>query len=255
MRRAAVLLASLSWCLPAAAQGVDWRGAYIGGFAGAAWTDSSFNSELSGEWGSTLNPLNQIDRDAILPFLNRGMSSTSATGGVAVGYNWQVERFVLGVEADYSALDGKDSKAGEVTGVSPYRLETSTDVDWVGTARGRLGITFDRSLVYVTGGLAFGAVTFSQSIVQLNFPFVETGSSNDTKTGWVLGAGAEHALDDAWSIRVQYLHVDLGSASSGSVGICPSPSEAICAVYTGSHKVDVALDSVTAGISYRFGGP
>ncbi len=255
VRRAAILLGSLAWCFPAASQGVDWRGAYIGGFAGAAWMDSTSATELSGEWNNNLNPINQVDRDALLPLLNSGMTSTSAIGGAAVGYNWQVDSLLLGAEADYSALDGKNSTRSTVTAINPYQLEASTEVDWAATLRGRLGFAFDRSLVYVTGGLAVGERKFDQSIVQLNFPYVQTGASSSTKAGWVLGAGIEHAVDDEWSLRLQYLHVDLGSASSGSAGACPPPDTAVCAVYTGSHKVDFALDSVTAGVNYRFGSP
>ncbi len=253
MRRAAILLGLLTWCFPAAAQGVDWRGVYIGGFVGAAQMDHAFGTELSGEWGN--GPLNQADRDALLPLLNGGKTNTGAIGSVAAGYNWQMDRLLLGVEADYSVLDGNNGTTTTVTAISPYRVETFTDVNWVATLRGRTGVAFDRGLVYVTGGLAFGEREFNQSIVQLNFPYVQTGASSSTQAGWVLGAGLEHALDDKWSFRLQYLHVDFGSESGGSAGVCPPPDVALCAVYTGSQKVDTALDSVTAGISYRFGGP
>jgi outer membrane immunogenic protein len=255
VRRAAILLGSLAWCFPAASQSVDWSGVYVGGFAGVAWMDSTSATDLSGEWDNPLNPLNQVDRDALLPFLNSGMDNTGAIGGAAVGYNWQVDSTLFGVEADYSAFDGRNSMTSAVTAANPYRVEASTDVDWVATLRGRLGVAFDRSLVYVTGGFAFGERKFNQSIVQLNVPYVETGASSSAKAGWVLGAGIEHALDDKWSFRLQYQHVDLGSESGGSAGVCPPPLVADCAVYTGSHKVDFAFDSVTAGISYRFGGP
>ena len=255
MWRTAILLASLAWCFPAAAQVADWRGAYIGGFAGAAWINSKSTAELGGEWSDPLNPLNQIDRDAVLPLVNGGSSRTGATGGVAVGYNWQMNSLLLGVDADVSALDGKDSTTSFVTAISPYRVDTSSGIDWTATLRGRLGVAFDRSLIYVTGGLALGEVKYSQSITQLNFPYVETGAASATKVGWTLGAGFEQALDDEWSLRLQYLHVDLGSESSSSAGVCPPPNVAVCAVYTGSQKVEFALDSVTAGISYRFGGP
>lgn len=255
VRRAAILLASLAWCFPAAAQGVDWRGAYIGAFVGAAWVDRTSETEVTGEWSNALNTLNQVDRDALLPLVNGGKTTTGAIGGAAAGYNWQMHRLLLGVEADYSALDGKNSTASTVTAVSPYRVEISNNVDWVATLRGRLGFAVDRSLLYVTGGLALGEPTFTQSIVQLNFPYVQTDASSSTKAGWVLGAGIEHALDAEWSLRLQYLHVDLGSQSGSSAGVCPPPNVTVCAVYTGSHKVDFALDSATAGIVYRFGGP
>lgn len=253
--RAVILFGSLAWCFPAAAQGFDWRGAYIGGFAGAAWMDRALAADLSGEWSNPLNLVNQMDRDALLPLLNRGQTTTGAIGGAAAGYNWKMHGLLLGVEADYSLLDGKKSTTSTVTSANPYRVETSTEIDWIATLRGRLGIAHHRSLVYVTGGLAFGAPKFTQSIMQLNFPYVQTGASNSTKAGWALGAGLEHALDDKWSFRLQYLHVALGSESIGSAGVCPPPNVAACAVYTGSHKVDFALDSVTAGVNYRFNSP
>lgn len=255
MRRATILVGTLAWCLPAQAQGVDWSGAYIGGFVGAAWTDRTIAADLTGEWNNPLNPLNQTDRAALLPVLNGGKTITGAIGGAAAGYNWLVDQLLLGVEADYSAVGGSDSTTGTVTAVSPYRVETSTDVDWVATFRGRLGFTYERSLVYVTGGLAVGEPRLTQTIAQLNFPYVETAALSSTKAGWVLGAGLEHALDSEWSLRLQYLHVDLGSQSTATAGVCPPPNVAICEVYTGSRKVDFALDSVTAGINYRFNGP
>jgi opacity protein-like surface antigen len=89
---------------------VDWRGVYVGGFAGAAWTDSTFATDLFGEWDG-LNPLNHEDRDALLPLLDGGMASTSAFGGAAMGYNWQVDSLLLGAEADYSA-QGRQSLPG-----------------------------------------------------------------------------------------------------------------------------------------------
>jgi len=207
--RAAILVESLAGCFPAAAQGIDWRGAYIGAFGGAAWIDRSLATELSGEWSNPANPLNQEDRDALLPLLNRAKTTTGAIGGAAAGYNWQMHNLMLGVEADYSVLDGKNSTTTNVTAVSPYWVETSTNVDWIATLRGRFGIAHDRSLVYITGGLAVGAPKSTQSIVQLNFPYVETGASNSIKVGWAIGAGLEHALDDKWSFRLQYLHVEV----------------------------------------------
>ncbi|MGE3623462.1 MAG: outer membrane protein [Bdellovibrionales bacterium] len=252
--RAAIFFVSLVWCFPAAAQDIDWRGAYIGGFGGAARADRPFATELSGEWSNPANPLNQEDRDALLPLLNRGQTTIGATGGAATGYNWQMDNLLLGVEADYSAIDGKNKTTGYVTAVSPYRVDTSTDIDWIATLRGRLGITHDRTLAYITGGLAFGDPSFNQTITQLNFPYVETGTSNATKMGWALGAGLEHALDDAWSFRLQYLHIDLGSQSTDTGGVCPPPDVATCGVYTGSRRVGFTLDSMTAGISYRFTG-
>jgi len=133
-------------------------------------------------------------------------------------------------------------------------LETSSNIDWLATFRARVGWTFDRSLIYITGGLAVGKHEFRQHIAQLNLPafaYRQTGAFNDTSAGWTLGTGLEHALSKQWSLKLQYLHVDLGSHSTTSVGTCPV-FPGLCEVFTGSHKADLKVDTVSAGVNYRF---
>src|SRR6185312_12047858 len=103
-------------------------------------------------------------------------------------------------------------------GNNSYTFTSSFKSDWLVTLRPRLGYAFDRLLLYATGGLAIANQKFSQSIVQLNTPFVETGAVSRTSTGWTAGAGAEYALDNRWSLKAEYLYVDLGSVSFSTAG-------------------------------------
>jgi outer membrane immunogenic protein len=86
----------------------------------------------------------------------------------------------------------------------------------------------DRSLVYATGGLAYGKV--KSAIVGGGF------DSNDTNFGWTIGGGIEHAVSRNWSAKVEYLHVDLGWTGIGT-----------------DLKSDAKFDVVRAGLNYRFG--
>lgn len=126
--------------------------------------------------------------------------------GGTVGYNWQTaSRVVVGVEAD---LDYR-SKA---TVTPPFSASSSTNDGYLGTVRGRLGYGFDRALVYVTGGLAYGNAAAPNAIVSL--PLAAFGMRNGTpglQAGWTLGAGAEFAVTSNWSIKGEYLYADLGS--------------------------------------------
>jgi len=109
--------------------------------------------------------------------------------GGTLGYNAQFGQFVAGLETDlaWSNLDDHD-----------YEL------DYLGTVRGRLGWAFDRFMPYVTGGLAYGRTDFNHD--------------HDTNVGWTLGGGVEAAIDQNWSVKAEYLYVDLGHVDAGDEG-------------------------------------
>lgn len=260
MRSCSVLLAGLiAISAMDRADATDWTGFYAGGFGGAAWVDTSVSTALTGLWESG-EIVDTSDRSALMPLLNRDLSTTGALGGIALGYNTQSGAFVGGIELDVSALDGEAAHTlpttPQVPAPQPYRTETSASLDWLGTARLRAGWAFDRTLVYATGGIAVGDVSFRQDTIQGNVNFQQLSSANDTQFGWVVGGGIEHALTEHWSLKAQYLHVDLGAISTTSRGSCQTacnPSfAAFQQLYTGDHKATVTLDAVTAGINYRF---
>ena len=117
---------------------------------------------------------------------------------------------------------------------------------WFGTFRGRLGFTpADRWLLYVTGGLAYGEVSTSET---LNVNGANVAFSTDrTKLGWTLGGGVEAALWGNWTGKLEYLYIDLGTVNNTLIGIAP-----ITPVVSSSHITD---QIVRVGVNYRFGGP
>jgi len=159
----------------AAAPAFTWTGFYVGANAGYAWgtarlTDSDGDS-ISGRFDG-------------------------AIGGGQIGYNFQTGNVVFGVETDIQAtgisrsfVDGEDSVKSEIR--------------YFGTVRGRLGMSFDNIMPYVTAGLAYAnnKVTASDADFSL--------SRNKTHFGWTVGAGVEAALGNGWSVKGEYLYVDL----------------------------------------------
>jgi outer membrane immunogenic protein len=81
--------------------------------------------------------------------------------------------------------------------------QCQTQQSWVGTTRARVGYAFDRWLPYVTGGVAYGNIQAAQP----------TGTSSNTNVGWTAGAGVEYAISRNWSAKLEYLHIDLGTAT------------------------------------------
>jgi len=108
-------------------------------------------------------------------------------GGFQAGYNWQLsQNIVFGLEADISGTDMNGTPGG-----SPVHI------DYLGTARARIGYAWDRTMLYGTGG----------------FAFARTGvlGVHDNETGWALGAGLEWAYSNAWTLKAEYMYHDLGA--------------------------------------------
>ncbi|MGU3659996.1 outer membrane protein, partial [Methylobacterium fujisawaense] len=135
-----------------------WTGAYFGINAGYAFDASDRNT------GNTFAvPFPYAAPGTVASFRNRSQDGFS--GGGQIGYNWQLtpgSGVVFGIEADAQYLDfGRNRNNAFVAGaLAPGYYVTDprglSSLDFFGTVRGRLGYAFDRTLVYGTGGFAYG---------------------------------------------------------------------------------------------------
>ncbi len=167
-------------------------------------------------------PFFAIDNQAVSASASPAINGHGFTGGAQAGYNYQIEHWVSGVELDFEHLGVKRSQGGTFPfpstlpggPVGPptsfFSVATNYSTDWVFTARLREGWALNNWLYYVTGGLAVGRETFTQVITLLP-PFISTNSFSTTKAGWTLGGGIEYALNRNWSIKAEYLYIDLGT--------------------------------------------
>jgi outer membrane immunogenic protein len=227
---------------PAVVQGWTWTGFYVGGHIGWAGSDADFATQPTGGW---------LAFPASIPFVvaatTRGLSADGFTGGGQLGVNYQINQFVFGIEGDFSFYEADAAFAG---GPVPTTSIVSTFQDfeqkWFATIRGRLGVAFDRWLVYATGGVAFTDWRASIQMVDV------TGSTavfngDGTRAGWVIGGGVELALSRNWSVKAEYLYADFGEISGTS--FFPPP---IVPGFTHDHSVDLVTQTVRLGVNYRF---
>jgi len=186
----------------------SWTGFYVGINGGYGWGTSNWtNASVSG--------------------------STKPKGGLAggtIGYNLQTGNWVWGLEGDIDAswLKGSDNTAGGICG-GVNGCETKNS--WLATGRGRIGYAWDRFLPFITGGAAFGDVKMTPN---------SGASTSKSKLGWTAGAGVEYAFMGAWSVKGEYLYVDLGKSTCGA---------ATCGVDT---DVTFKASIVRLGVNYRF---
>ncbi len=198
-----------------------WAGFYVGAQVGYVWGESDVVSFS--------------DADARVGGAN--VDANGFVGGLHAGYNWQRGSLVYGLEADleYAALDGAANVVDGATVLARATVESQLR----GSLRARLGVAFDRTLLYVTGGLALGQVEAS---------FVNganRASGSETQFGWTVGAGVEYAISNNWSARVEYRYTDLGDFNVAT-------PTAVVAGATRSN-IDTTDHSVRVGLSYRFG--
>ncbi len=166
------------------AQAYDWTGFYLGINGGYAWGRSNWSDPAVGANSGRFNTLG-------------GML------GGQLGYNWQTGSVVLGVETDLDWINAKGSSGAGGVCATDGGGACQTQQSWLGTTRARVGYAFDRWLPYITGGVAYGDIQAMQP----------AGNSSSTRTGWTAGGGIEYGITPNWSAKVEYLHVDLGTAT------------------------------------------
>ena len=178
--------------------------------------------------------------------LTTAVASGTETGGGALvggtlGYNWQfANNFVLGVETDIGYRSAPTVSTG-------FTASSATRDGYFGTARARLGMTFDRALLYATGGLAYGNAIAPNALLMPGFGYfgARSGNNGGTMVGWTVGAGAEYAITDRVSLKAEYLYADLGKKTLAYV-------DPFSGLPTGLVPTDVRTHTIRAGVNYRF---
>jgi outer membrane immunogenic protein len=180
----------------------NWAGPNVGVAGGFAWgrsnqTDAGFFIPPGGGGG--------------VPPADGSFSMKGGLIGGGGGYNLQFGQWVLGLETDYSWADIKGSSNG--CGAAFISHICSTKLDSVGTFRGRIGYALGPQgtwLAYATGGLAVGDLEASDSLFN--------ASGSKFRAGWAVGAGVETAFWRNWSVKAEYLYIDLGKTVLFNIG-------------------------------------
>jgi outer membrane immunogenic protein len=246
---------------PVAAPILTWSGFYIG--ANAGWVGSTGNTITN--VGTDTGPGGlgaALAIGGIPAAIDFGYSGF--IGGGQIGYNWQISpTWVVGIETDVQGTNAKSTFSSAVTPGAvavtvPVTTNASRELDWLGTFRGRVGVMpVSPLLLYATGGLAYGKRRLGIGVVAPagNPPANAFNEVSSTKAGWTAGGGVEWKFAPNWSVKAEYLYVDLGTNSSTifyayDISRPPGP-------FTSSITASVRdrENIVRAGINYTFGGP
>ncbi len=184
----------------------SWTGFYLGGHVGYGWASSRYN-DFSGVFGPA------------------SINANGFFGGIQAGYNWQMNNFVVGLEADVAASAAR--RTFDLGGGALYRASNP----FLSTVRLRAGLAADRALFYVTGGL--GVATFSERITTPAALF----TTSSTRAGYALGAGVEYALTQNWTVKAEYMYYGFGDRRN---------------VFTANDRIRSDIHTVKIGVNYLF---
>jgi outer membrane immunogenic protein len=217
-----------------------WNGLYVGGQFGYAWGRDPVS------WSG-------ISNDDELAAGTISHTPQGVIGGGHVGYNLQYNQWlVLGIEGSVDGTSLSHTLAvpvNDVFGDTPGTITARSEADVQGSLRGRIGIAFDRALIYGTGGVAFTGL--NTTLVDTTGFFTGVPGSNatftNTRAGWTAGGGIEYALTDNWWVRAEYRYSNFGHTTdfpfAGSLPFGDS------FVFLQHHLTE---NQVQAGFSYRF---
>jgi outer membrane immunogenic protein len=214
----------------------DWSGVYVGVFGG--WAHSRTKAtDITGEEYGGGTPGSQLS-----------MNDDGFTVGATLGYNFQHGSWVFGPEVELGWVSNDE------TYIDPNDDDDGlfTEYGFFGAVTGRVGYAADRTLFYGKGGVAFAdmknaggefdGVGNEGDDGKWGFDGDEAGFGDETRIGWTLGAGVEHALSMQWTIKAEYMYADFGSETYGNIdGDFDEP-----------FSFDNQLHTVKIGLNYQF---
>jgi outer membrane immunogenic protein len=227
----------------------NWTGFYVGINAGGSSTKIDHGVAIPAIGAVSSRAFDFSGRDG------------SFAGGFQAGYNWQfAPNWVFGVEGDINYLRGsRDNTFRYIVAGDDVVGTPNTRLRWLSTVRGRLGYTWASTMVYATGGLAIGGVSSNVDATRSDGGVIEArfaGSYSETRTGWAVGAGLEQALTNRISLRIEYLHFDLGSFSYDVTRVSGTASPSVPSTWQANGQVSgdivrAALHQVRRSLSIR----
>ena len=228
---------------PSYAPAFSWTGTYLGANVGGIWGKFDVNP------ATTNNLTGGVGAPGVMSIKN-----SSLIGGFQAGYNWQVGQWVLGFEQDYQFTGLKQT----ATFAAPAGLFVAGDsmsvkTDYLAATRARVGMAWDRALVYAAGGLETGQFDVSSTYVGRGAggsPALGFTDADKLHFGFNVGAGIDYAVTNNVFIGIEYRYLDLGKETYNLGAFTPAGA----AAQTVSNTVDLKASEVTARLNFKLSG-
>jgi outer membrane immunogenic protein len=238
---------------PVATPSSPWTGCYVGGYVGGAWGSSVNAGDLVSQGGAFPVGFSYYNGSPVSPYGYR--LDGGFIGGGTLGCNYQVNQWVLGLEGEA----GRMRLARSIVNPNsiPYNSDATDSTrigDFYGVIAGRLGVTFDRFLLYAKGGAAFVNVNSSIADTCGSPPCgtnLINATGNNNSVHLAIGGGLEYAVASNWTLKGEYLWLDLRN----NYQVCGPGAGALLLVgsstFCSNHDVG-GVHTVKIGLNYTF---
>jgi outer membrane immunogenic protein len=231
----------------------SWTGFYVGGNVGWLGMDR-VNLTATPNDPATAAFFGPCFVAGACPNTIGNVRGSGVIGGGQVGYNWQAQNFVFGIEADAQGTGARASNSILVTtvpGFVPFSGSQTVKETAFGTVRGRVGMLVSPMvLAYATGGFAWATLNENLSAGFPSLTETFAGSGNSTVTGWTVGGGLEWALGNGWSVGAEYLFAQLSGANSFVTAATGAGCTGACQFRVTTSKFD--NDVARFKVNYKF---
>lgn len=237
----------------------EWRGVYLGGHVGYGFGAAKDTTLAARSPEAAI-----LQTDFRAPFVQRS-DIAGFVGGGQIGYNWRLHPLlVAGFETDLAYANiggsyGASANFGVGDAARNFAASTKRLLEWLGTLRGRFGLLpRDDFMLYVTAGFAYGQVSAlgalgdGNKFCALDF-YCSAGAYSGFATGWTAGAGLEYAVARHWSLKAEWLYVDLGRQSYQINAFGGSVLDGFPANFAASTASATHL--IRTGVNYRIDWP
>jgi outer membrane immunogenic protein len=202
---------------PAPLPECNWTGFYIGLHVGGQFGHAE-TVDLAEDPFNRTYQFNSIGPDP-RPW---GYDQSGVIAGGQVGYNYQWNWLVLGIEADggYMNIEGSAAEPESVTRHRNGDTVGRSDSDFYATFRGRVGVALNQWLFYATGGGI--AVNWDTSVRDdcntdgCGFDRIDA-HKQEFDWGWTVGGGIERMIGCHWSVKAEYLYYQLDDQNFSGV--------------------------------------
>ena len=204
------------------------------------WTGFYAGVQLGGAFGNTNLNLPAVGYSA-------NLTNNGVFGGGMIGYNYQINNFVLGLQGEFNGSgNGSSTKTGYgYIGKSIVSVTAKENQPWFASIDGRLGYAVDKALFYAIGGVAFTQAEPSITYA-LGAATATAYKNSKSLTGYDVGGGVEYAFTNNWTGRVEYRYYGF-SGNNGYYGVYGSG-----VAYKTGNLTD---NTVRVGLAYKFGAP
>ncbi|MBR0828280.1 porin family protein [Bradyrhizobium manausense] len=237
---AAVSVAAMGLAAPASAADMPVKAAPPPAPVVTIYNWSGFYIGANGGWGQSHQCIDFVTLVGTVA----GACADRSGGliGGQIGYRWQTNQFVFGLEAQGDWADIKNTR---VSLIDPL-ISTTGKTDGIGLFTAQLGWAWNASLFYVKGG---AAVTHNSFDIFNNVTGVGLASAGHTRWGGALGVGWEYGFAPNWSFGIEYDHLWMGRDNTAFAGVVTPIG--VTLLGTG---VSQDVDMITLRFNYRFGG-